>query len=172
MAKKYKQTIGGSEKIQVETFSTLLTARIRPTWSMGLKDRMEGWDNSVGMSTGSSLQQCWKGKNLRASGPRGGGATMKSHDVVDLAVGCVCHSQGHQLMPLPSRLHFKKHTALTALEHTASEVLTLVDSAAYRRAAELNNERQLLNTTDMISERSSCASLLYNPSPSLNLTVL
>lgn len=97
---------------------------------------------------------------------------MKSHDVVDLAIGCMCHSQGHQPMPLPSHLHFKKHTALTALEHTASEVLTLVDSAAYRRAAELNNERQILNTTDMISKGPTCASLLYNPSPSLNHTAL
>lgn len=97
---------------------------------------------------------------------------MKSSDVVDLAAGYMCHSQGHQLMPLPSHLHFKKHTSLTALEHIASEVLTLVDSAAYRRAAELDNKRQLLNTTDMISERPSCASLLYNPFPSLNLTLL
>lgn len=85
---------------------------------------------------------------------------MKSPDVVDLAAGCMCHSQGHQPMPLPSHLHFKKHTALTALKHIASEVLALLDSAAYRRAAELNNEHYLLNTTDMIFERPSCASLL------------
>lgn len=129
------------------------------------------------MSTGAAKdcgprQQCWKGRNSRPRGPHGGGASTNSPDVVDLAAGCMCHSQGHQPMPLPSHLHFKKHTALTALEHTASEVLTLVDSAAYRRAAELNNERQLLNTTDMISERPSCARLLYNPSPSLNLTLL
>lgn len=168
--------MGGSKKIQVKTFSPLLTARIR-SWSKGLKDRKEGWDNSIDMSTGATKdcgprQQCCKGRNSRPRGPHGGGASLKSPDVVDLAAGCMCHSQGHQPMPLPSHLHFKKHTVLTALENTASEVLTLVDSAAYRRAAELNNECKLLNTTDMISKRPSCASLLYYPSTSLNLTLL
>lgn len=117
-------------------------------------------------------QQSWWGRSLHPRFPRDGGASMKSPDVVDLAAGCMCHSQGHQPLPLPSHLHFKKHTALTALEHTAAEVHTLVDSTAYRRASELNNECQLLNTTDMISERPSCASLFYNPSPSFNLTLL
>lgn len=75
---------------------------------------------------------------LRPRAPRGTCVRSARTDVVDLAPGCMCHSQGHQGSSRHRICTSKNIWLAQPWSKGVSEVLVIVDSLAYRKPPELN----------------------------------